>query len=45
MRNYTIFDLFVRNLTIANEKTAIVAGSDRISFGQLHDQAAHLATD
>lgn len=43
MRDLTLYDLFVRNGSIYNELTAVVAGDDRISFGRLLTQTDELA--
>ncbi len=43
MRDFTLSDLFVRNERINKEKTALVAGEQRITFGRLSELCGRLA--
>lgn len=43
MRDFTLYDLFVRNSRISHNRTALVAGEDRVSFGALLNHCDHLA--
>ncbi len=43
MREFTLYDLFVRNSKISKDITAIVAGDERITFGQLLNYSDYLA--
>ena len=35
MREFTVSDLFTRNSSIVNSRTAIVAGDDKLTYGEL----------
>lgn len=43
MREFTLYDLFVRNSRVFHNTTAIVAGDERITFAQLLNQSDFLA--
>lgn len=43
MRDFTLYDLFVRNSRISHNRTALVAGEERVSFGALLNHCDRLA--
>lgn len=43
MRNFTVYDLYVRNSRVCGDKTAVVAGDQRLNFNSLLAQAQILA--
>ncbi|MGW8194344.1 MAG: AMP-binding protein [Desulforhopalus sp.] len=45
MRNFTLYDLFVRNARLSGKETAIVAGDERMSFDALLDRVELFAAD
>jgi len=44
MRDFTVFDLFVRNARAASKKTAIVAGNQTVTFAELLQLSERLAS-